>query len=166
VVLDQVDAAADAVAESLSDEVPVALIDPLALKGFQQLGAASPLVGARPWYDAAEEESGDGLTRMQRLAADKLNAAKVLMGQGMSESALDLALAAMLAAAADAAGKDTPVAAHEAGVWLFSGAIPSGLLDSQDASLIMKGIGLSQGSEVPDDLVAEPLDDADRFISG
>lgn len=166
VVLDQVDAAADAVAEGLSDKIPVALIDPLALKGLQRLGAASPLAGARPWYDAADERTQNGMSRMRRLAAEKLKAAKVLLDQDMAGSALDMAVAALLTTASDLAGKDTPVPSQEAGVWLFSEALPAGVLDPQDASLIMKGISLAQGKAVPESLVAELLDDADRFVSG
>ena len=70
---------------------------------------------------------------MRRMAAEKIKAAKTLLDQDMAGSALDLALAAMLAAASDAAGKDTPVPPQEAGVWIFGEAIPAGLLDPQDA---------------------------------
>jgi hypothetical protein len=165
VVLDQVDAAADAVAEGLSAEIPVALIDPFSLKGLQRLGAASPLAGARPWYDAAEERTQNGMSRMRRLAVEKLKAAKVLLDREMAGSALDLTVAALLATASDLAGKDTPVPTQDVGVWIFSEALPAGVLDPQDASLIMKGVSLAQGRTVPESLVAELLDDADRFVS-
>ena len=84
----------------------------------------------------------------------------------MAGSALDLAVAALLTIASDPAGKDTPVPSQKAWVWIFSEAFSAGVLDPQDASLIMKGISLAQGKTVPESLLAELLDDADRFVSG
>jgi superfamily II DNA or RNA helicase len=166
VVLDQVDAAADKVAEGLSADIPVALIDPLAFKGLQRLGAASPLAGARSCYNAADNTPADGLSRLRRMADEKLKAARVLLDQSMAESALDLVVAALLSAASDMAGKTAPVPPQEAGVWLFGEAVPAGVIDSDEAGLIMKSIGLAQGKMVPDNLVDDLVQEASRFING
>ena len=166
VVLDQVDAAADAVAERLSADIPVALIDPLALKGLQRLGAASPLAEAKSCYNAVDSTPADGLSRLRRLADEKLKAAKVLLDQNMTESALDLVVTALMSAASDMAGKTAPVPPQEAGIWLFGEAVPAGIIDGQEAGLIMKSIGLAQGKMVPDHLVEELVQDAVRFVNG
>ena len=166
VVLDQVDAAADKVAEGLSADIPVVLIDPLAFKGLQRLGGASPLAGARACYNAADDQPADGVSRLRRLADEKLKAARVLLDQNMTESALDLVVTALLSAASDMAGKNTPVPSHEAGVWLFGEAVPAGVIDSQEAGLIMKSIGLAQGRVVPENLVDELVQEASRFVNG
>lgn len=166
VVLDRIDEAADRVADKLSEQIPVALIDPLAMKGLQRLGAASPLSSARSYYDAAEEAPANGVSRLQRLASEKLKAARVLLSQDMAGSALELALAGILSAAADRAGKDSAVTPQDAGVWIFSEAIPAGILDQREAGLIMRGISLAQGLTVPDNLVGDLIDDAVRFVDG
>ncbi len=166
VVMDRVDAAADDLAERLSSDIPIALIDPLAFKGFQRLGAGSPLAQARAVFDAAGAEPADGVSRLRRLASEKLEAAKVLLDRQMAGSALDLTVAALLAVAADRAGNEAPVSASEAGVWIFGEAIPAGALDAEDANLIMKGVSLAQGQDVPETLVADLVNDAARFITG
>ena len=120
VVLDQVDAAADEVAEGLSADIPVVLIDPLAFKGLQRLGASSPLAGAKSCYNAKDNAEADGLSRLRRLADEKLKAARVLLDQNMTESALDLVVTAMMSAASDMAGKTAPRACPGSGylaVW-------------------------------------------------
>jgi hypothetical protein len=165
VVLDQVDAAADAVAEKLSADIPVALIDPLALKGLQRLGAASPLAGAKSCYNAADSMSADELSHLRRLADEKLKAARVLLDQNMAESALDLVVAALMSAASDMAGRTAPVPPQEAGIWLFGEAVPAGIIDGREAGLIMKSIGLAQGKMVPNHLVEELVQDAVRFVN-
>jgi hypothetical protein len=166
VVLDQVDAAADEVAEGLSADIPVALIDPFAFKGLQRLGVASPLAGAKSCYNAADGASAGGLSRLRRLADEKLKAATVLLDQNMTESALDLVVTALMSAVSDMAGKTAPVPPQEAGIWLFGEAVPAGIIDDQEAGLIMKSIGLAQGKMVPNHLVEELVQDAVRFVNG
>ena len=162
-VLDRVDAEADRIAEKLSTTVPVALIDPLGMKGLQRLGAGSPLTRARTFYEATEAPAE---SRLASLAAEKIQAAQVLLNQQLADSALDLTVAALLAAAADRAGRNTPLTRQEAGVWLYSEALPGGILDQQEAGLLMRGLSLSQAQEVPRNLVAELTEDVSRFIGG
>ena len=105
------------------------------------------------------------MSRLRCLADEKLKAAKVLLDQNMAESALDLVVTALMSAASDMAGKTVPVPPQEAGIWLFGEAVPAGIIDSQEAGLIMKSIGLAQGKRVPDHLVEELVQDAVRFVN-
>jgi len=75
-------------------------------------------------------------------------------------------VAALLAAAAGRAGRETPISLQDAGVWVYSEALPKGLLDQQAAGLIMRGVALVQGQAVPEPLVIELADEVARFVSG
>jgi superfamily II DNA or RNA helicase len=165
-VLDRVDAAADQVAERLSRQVPVALIDHLALKGLQRLGSGSPLAQARSYYDGASPSGKGGPSRLRRQAAEKLQAARVLLDQQMNESALELMVGALLSAAADRAGRETPLAREEIGVWAFGEALPQGILDQQEVGLLMRALSFVQGRDVPERLMIELAEDAAHFVAG
>ena len=54
--------------------------------------------------------------------------------------------------------------ANQAGVWLFSEALPQGWLDEGQAALIMRGLSLAQASELPDALMASLLEDSRGFV--
>ena len=54
--------------------------------------------------------------------------------------------------------------AEQAGVWLFSEALPQGWLDEGQAALIMRGLSLAQASELPDALMASLLEDSRGFV--
>jgi superfamily II DNA or RNA helicase len=163
-VLDRVDAEADRVAGDLSRTVPVALIDRFALNGLARLGAASPLVETRTYYEAAEAAQTAGRSRLANQAAEKMKAARVLIEQRLPESALEMLLGSLLAATADRAGLDSPVEVKEAGVWVYSEALRRGILDQEEAGLVMRTIGLAQCASVPTDMLAELAEDIGGFI--
>ncbi|MFH2122896.1 MAG: DEAD/DEAH box helicase [Pseudomonadota bacterium] len=168
-VLDRVDAAADQVAERLSQQVPVALIDGLALKGLQRLGGNSLLAQASPLYDAADaaDVAGPGPTRLQRLAAEKMEAARLLLNQHLHDSALDLLVGALLSLAADRAGREAALGREEVAVWAFAEALPQGLLNEQEVALLMRAISFAQGTEVPEHLLrALVAESGDLFFAG
>nr|WP_320011272.1 DEAD/DEAH box helicase [uncultured Desulfobulbus sp.] len=165
VVLDRVDAEADKVAEQLSAEVPVALIDRLALKGLQRLGAGSPLAEAESLYDAAVEEEKSGESRLVRQAKEKLKAAQLLLEQGMCGSALEMVFAALLTAAAARADLAAPLERSEIGVWAYGEALPQGLLNQEEVGLLMRALGFVQGGMAPEPLVRALLDDAEAFLA-
>jgi len=77
---------------------------------------------------------------------------------------VELLLSALLAAAAGRAGLDEPVAAREAGVWIYGEALPKGLLNQEEAGLIMRGITLAQSQSVPEPLISGLLGDVEIFI--
>lgn len=164
-VLDQVDGEADQAAESLSSpQVPVAVIDLRTMRSLARLGAGSPLATGQTWYEADREATTDGGSRLQALAGEKFAAARVLAAQNLAGSALEMLLAAQLAAAADRAGLDAPVPPREAGVWLYGEALPQGLLNQQEAELLTRTLSLSQCPTVPEKMVAELLADTDSLF--
>lgn len=143
----------------------MALIDRLSLKGLNRLGAASPLAECHTYYDAVQDEDDAKVSRLAALAAEKLQAARLLLEQQLADSALELLLSALLAAAAERAGLDTPVNPQEAGVWVYGEAVPGGILNPQEVGLIMRGISLAQCPSVPDNLITELADDVEGFVS-
>lgn len=168
-VLDRIDDAAEQLAVELSNTVPVALLDRYALQGLNRLGAHSPLAGAQTYYDHDDQNAHDtssGPSRLQLLALEKLEAARLLARRNMAKSALDLLMNAMLARAGELAELDTPVHAAEAGVWVYGEALPRGVLQESDAALLMRAISLNQSGSLPSELFDDLLDDAAPFIEG
>ncbi len=163
-VLDQVDAEAESLAVALSGAIPVALIDQISLKSLGRLGASSPLADAETYYELGEHQPGPDRSRLTALAAEKLDAAKVLINQNLDNSALELLVSGLLAKAADLAGLDTPSSPIDAGVWVYSEAIPKGFLTQDEGSLIMRAIGLGQAEKIPRDLLVSLMEDVTSFI--
>jgi len=165
-VIDRIDGDAEQVAIDLSKKVPVALIDLLTLRSLNRLGAASPLAQVQTYYDAKKDQpSVAGPSRLAVMAEEKLSGARLLMGQGLHTPALELLLSAQLATAADRAGLDIPKAAAEAGVWVYSEAIPKGILSQAEAGLIMQAVGLSQAPSVPEMLMDQLIKDTAAFMA-
>jgi len=164
-VLDRVDADADRVAEQLSAEVPVALIDRLALKGLQRLGGGSPLAEAHRYFDAATTYGTSGESQLGRQAREKLKAARLLLDQQMVDSALEMVFAALLSATADKAGLGAPLNRAEVGVWAYAEALPQGILDQNQVGLLMRALSFAQGGSAPPHLVSALLDDAANFVA-
>jgi len=163
-VIDRVDAVADEVAARLSASVPVAVIDRCTLNGLSRLGAASPVAVSRTYYEAGQDTAEDGRSRLVALAAEKLQAARVLVEQNCHNSAVELLLSSLLAAASDRAGLDQPINAQQAGVWIYGEALPKGLLNQEEVGLLMRGITLAQAPSVPEPLLTGLLDDAALFV--
>jgi hypothetical protein len=163
-VIDRVDAEADGVAVRLSGMVPVAVIDRCTLNGLSRLGAASPVAASHTYYDASLHADKGGMSRLAALAAEKLQGARVLMEQHCHNSAVELILSSLLAAAADRAGLEQPVTAREAGVWIYGEALPKGILNQEEVGLIMRGITLAQSQSVPESLITGLLDDVELFV--
>jgi len=163
VVLDRVDDAAEAVAAGMEGAIPVALIDSRTLGSLQRLGAVSPLAEAQIHFAAAQPAEPAG-TRQQRLARERLDAARVLAHQNASGPALELMVSALLAAAAARAGTERVPAAHEAALWLYAEALPRGWIDATQAALITGAIGLAQAPSLPGPLLEKLFDDAGIFI--
>jgi len=164
VVLDQVDSGAESLAVELSATIPVAIIDLISLNGLNRLGASSPLAEAQTYYEPKEAEES-GPTRLATLAQEKLKAARVLIEQNMANTALELLLAALMAKAADMAELDDIPSSETSAVWLFSDAVPKGILTNTEAALIMQVMGLSKGSSIPEELMATIIQDATDFIA-
>jgi superfamily II DNA or RNA helicase len=171
VVLDQIDDAADRRAATIPGPIPVALIDRRTLGGLSRLGAASPVAGARTLFDAEQASSGAAAPpaepRLLRQAREKLRGAEVLIGQACPGAAMDLLVAALLAAAALRAGLETPPPPAQAGVWVFAEALPRGALTQDQAGLLMRALALAQGADgVPDALLRPLAAECAAFVEG
>ena len=164
VVLDKVDAEADQIGEQASGEVPVALLDRLTLRGLQRLGNLSPVTETRDYFDATTDQTSPSESALQRQAREKLTAARVLLDQNLLRSAMDLILAALLAAAADKAGRPTALDRAEFGIWAYAEALPGGILDHEQVGLVMRALSFAQGGEPPAVLISALLDEAAPFI--
>lgn len=163
-VLDRVDADADRLAEQLSAEVPVALIDRLALKGLQRLGGGSPLAETHSYFDAATAADRASESLLRRQAKEKLTAARLLFDQQLFDSALDMVFAALLNAAAEKSGRNAPLDKTEVGIWAYAEALPQGILNQDQVGLLMRALSFAQGSTAPANLVQTLLDDAANFV--
>ncbi|MES9903538.1 MAG: DEAD/DEAH box helicase, partial [Sedimenticola sp.] len=171
-VIDRVDEADDTfvnqLTSHLSDDkqtkLPLALIDPITLKGLRRLGEASPIEEGETYYNAAEESPKAQEPRLARLARERMEATGVLLENGTVNSALELLVSALLAAAAHRAGVEQEPSSREAAVWLYSEILPSGRLRDQHGSLIMRAIGLAQADHVPPTLLSPLLDEARAFV--
>ncbi len=164
-VIDRVDSEADRIATGLSGLVPVALIDQRTLQGLERLGAGSPVSQGRTYFAAAEQAPGAKVSRLAALAAEKFKAATLLAEQNCATSAMELLLSALLALAAGRAGLANPLYPQEAGVWIYGEALPKGLLNQEEVTLIMRALTLAQAPSLPDSLLGPLLDEV-RMVHG
>ncbi len=165
-VLDHVTPEDDQIAEKLSETIPVAIIDGRTLAGLARLGEGSPVAGQQVLYDSSEEKTAkEAVSRLQLLAMEKFKAAAVLIAQDCTGVALELLVSAILAAASDRARLKTAVAPQDAGVWLYSEALPTGLLTQNDAALVMRTLTLAQSPSVPEEIVNDLCLDVELFIA-
>lgn len=165
VVLDRVDAEADRLAAAISGTIPIALIDPRTLSGLRRLGEASPVAQARPLYEPAESPVTAEEPRLLSQAREKLRGADLLIQQTCPGPAMDLLLGALLCGAAVRADQETAPTSQQAGVWLYSEALPKGVLTQNDAALLMRALALAQGAEsVPEQLLRDLAADVAQWL--
>ena len=165
-VLDQVTAEDDQIVEKLSETIPVAIIDMRTLAGLARLGGGSPVAEQQILYNGTEQKTAEpGLSGLQLLASEKFKAATVLLDQNCAGVALDLLLSALLVKASDQAQLTAAVTPQDAGVWLYSEALPKGFLSQDDAALIMRALALAQSPSVPENMVNDLCLDAELFIA-
>ncbi len=165
-ILDTVTVEDDRKAADLSDNVPVAVIDQRTLSSLARLGTASPVADAVIYFDAAEtREDSEKIPRLTALAGEKFKAARILIDQQCPDAAVELLCSALLAAASGRTDLDNPILVHDAGVWIYGEALPKGILNQDEAALIMRGITLAQSPAVPQDLISQLADDSEPFIN-
>ncbi|WP_260291939.1 DEAD/DEAH box helicase [Sedimenticola hydrogenitrophicus] len=165
VVIDRVDEAASRLAETLSQHIPVALVDPLTLTGLQRLGDAFPFAVGQVHYDAAAQPQPQGPSLLRRQAEERLEAARLLLEQGSRGPAVELLLSAMLAATADLAGETSAPTAQQAAVWLYGEALPRGLLEEGQAAILIRALALAQAPELPQSMLEAMLTDAQTLLT-
>jgi superfamily II DNA or RNA helicase len=168
VVVDRVDEESDRLGSGISEQIPIALIDSRTIRGLNRLGSASPVAAAQTLYEtAAAPPAPPREPRLLRQAREKLQGAEVLIQQACPTPAIDLLLGALLAGAALRAGQEMPPTSREAGVWLYSDALPKGAITSEEAGLIMRAMALSQGADaVPEAMVRDLAADVSVFVEG
>jgi hypothetical protein len=89
-----------------------------------------------------------------------------LLRQDCVGPAAELLHGALLNAAALRCGRDEPPEAAKTAVWLYGEALPSGQLQSDDATLIMRAQTLAQADEsIPLHLLAALAEDVARFLA-
>jgi superfamily II DNA or RNA helicase len=164
VVLDNVDDTDDERAATFSEQVPIALIDRRTLRGLQRLGAASPTADAESLFEAPQPAATKP-SPLGRRARQKLEAAEILLRQECPAPAGELLLGALLCASAQRCGLDDPPEPQKAAVWLYGDALPTGKLQPDDATLILRALTLAQAEDqVPMELYADLAADAARFV--
>jgi superfamily II DNA or RNA helicase len=161
VVIDAVDADVDALVASFGAGVPLAVVDGRSWASLTRLGAASPFAGARVVLETAAAPAS---VPTPRPAERKLDAAGALVASGHGAEAMSLAVAAMLHAAAEAAGRSTPPPLETAAVWLHGELVPQGTVRAEDAATISRGLALSGAAEVPLGLVEALLAEARELV--
>ncbi|OQX30368.1 MAG: helicase [Candidatus Sedimenticola endophacoides] len=171
-VVDRVESMDDSYATALSDRLeaeyrvnlPLALVDPLTLRGLGRLGAASPVQEGEVYFDAGGGNTqGDG-SRLLRLAREHVQSATLLLQGQSTHGALELLTSALLMTAAARAGAAQPPPAREAAVWLYSELLPNGCVREDQAALIMRTIGLTQSEQVPVSLLEPLLGETRAFV--
>ncbi len=143
--------------------VGVALIDPRTLIGLQRLGAASPIAGAAPLFDAEGQQPQ--ISPLQTQAEEKLKAAELLVEQHCFTSAVELLASAMLLTTAAKDDLKRAPSREEAAVWIYSHALPKGLLVPDQANALLRAISLIDAPELPEALLQEVLGDARELVS-
>ncbi|HPE61011.1 MAG TPA: DEAD/DEAH box helicase [Thiolinea sp.] len=163
VVLDQVTEQDDERLEQMETALPVALMDPRSLQRLQKLGAASPLHDARE-LELPEPDSLPPNARLLQLAREKLQAAEVLLEQGLHHITADMLVSACLQAATYKAGQETPPSDREAALWLYGEALPNGWLDADTVALVSRTLALARTQNLPALMLEGLLEDMRRFV--
>lgn len=165
VVMQPVDAEAEAIAETLSDSVPVALIEPHTLGSLNRLGAASPIAEAKVLYKPDENTARPRISPFAQTALDKLRSAELLIERKSMAGAIEILASAMLAAAAAKAELAQIPTMEEAGVWIYSEALAKGILSPDQTTELSRALALARAPGVPEALVYEVLHDARLLVS-
>lgn len=157
-VLDCVNEKDEVIAISLSELIPVALIDLRTLNGLQRLGASSPLNNATVLCQPTEESKVPVRSALAVMAADKLQAAETLIQQNMLTAAIELMASAMLSATADLAGLAQCPPAEEVSLWLFTVAVPKGVITEALANTLLLALSLKNAASIPEALIFDMLE--------
>ncbi len=164
VIIDRVDDDTEQFAQQLSTRsgIQVALIDLVSLNSLQRLGLFSEQQPV--YYESAKVEAENTIPPLINFANKRLQAAETLLQQEITGPAVDLLVSAQLAAAAVRANQPQVISIEQAGVWVYSDALPSGWLNERQAALILRGIALLHAEPVPKSMLEELLLESREFI--
>ncbi|MEA3303157.1 MAG: DEAD/DEAH box helicase [Pseudomonadota bacterium] len=159
VVVDRVDEEAWRYSLELSEtaDIQVALVDPISLSSMRRLGLVSEDQKEGLYYDAAQSEDVDTASPLMRFATERIEAAEVLLQQDTCGPALELLASAMVAAVAGRGELTLAPAVDQAGIWIYSEALPKGWIDATQAALVMRTLALLNAVSVPAEQLQELL---------
>ncbi len=159
VVVDRVDEDAWRYSLELSEtaEIQVALVDPVSLSSMRRLGLVSEDQKEGLYFDAAQSEDVNTTSPLMRFATERIDAAEVLLEQDACGPALELLASAMVAAVAGRGELTLAPAMDQAGIWIYSEALPKGWIDETQAALVMRTLALLNAVSVPVEQLQELL---------
>ena len=161
-VVNLIDEQDELLAREISGEVPVAVITPATLSGLQRLGAVPVTAGETPvLFEAPDQPEINPLLKM---AEEKLNAAELLIENGCHAGVMELLASALLSGTSALAGSTKLQTEEEANLWIYSNALPQGLLTSEQSAAIARTFSLKHSIEIPESLIYQSLEDA-RLIT-
>ncbi len=165
VVVDALDNNDEELAETLSQEIPVVIIDHRTMKGLLRLGQSSPIANATTLFDVNEVETLKPVeSPLLELSRRKLKSAEILIEQQCYADAMGLLGVSMLNWIAGNAGLNQAPTQDQASVWLYGEAMPQGVVNNEQIMAILRAMSLSQAQTIPDTLLYEVLEDARSLV--
>jgi len=168
VVVNILDDKDEQISETLSENIPVVIIDHRTMKGLLRLGQGSPVANATVLFDVnnVNEES---LTKpaespLIELARRKLRSAEILIEQQCYSDAMGLLGASMLNRVAGKADLSQAPAPEQSSVWLYGEAMPQGIVNNEQVTAILRAMSLTQAQTIPETLLYEVLEDARSLV--
>lgn len=166
VVVDALHNNDEELAETLSQEIPVVIIDHRTMKGLLRLGQSSPVANTTTLFDSNEVETTKPIeSPLLELSRRKLKSAEILIEQQCHSDAMGLLGAAMLNQIAGNAGLSQAPVPEQASVWLYGEAMPQGIVNNEQVTAILRAMSLSQAQTIPDTLLYEVLEDARSLVN-
>ena len=165
VVMNQVQEQDEQFAQTISAAVPVAVIKAATLAGLQRLGTASPVSEENQVIFAREEEATPAINPLIKQAEEKLQAAQILIDRECLAGVMELSGAAMLSATAVMAGLTQIPTIEDATIWIYSKALPQGIVTADQAAIMVRTISLSHTSDIPDSLIHQSLEDTRLLLA-
>jgi len=162
VIMQNIDNADEQIAQSLSETIPVALVDPRTLAGFDRLGSASPINDSRILFEV--DNKLPPTSRYWNVAREKLRAAELLVEQKCQSGAIELLSSAMLAGISAKAQLDNILSAEKVAVWIYAEGIPHGHLTPDQGIALLRVVSLVNASNIPENLIYKVMDDVRKLV--
>ncbi len=106
-----------------------------------------------------------GLSPLMSFARERLQAAELLLEQNACGPALELLASAVVAAIAGRGELSKAPAIDQAGIWIYSEALPKGWIDEAQAAFVMRILALQHAASVPVEQLQELLAKAHGLLS-
>ncbi len=149
----------------LSEQCPadleLAVIPPAVFLALQRFGMGAPADSVT--VHERQPEIAPVFDPHAAFIARKLQAAEALVASDMHAEAVGLIAQAAVAIAARLAGATTLPDAASLPVWLYTDAVPAGVVSAEDAALVLRAQALSAAPAVPTALAETLLRDAHTF---